>query len=384
MRYQLDERESDLYGVGGELAREFGPDYWRQHARDRAFPRELWVAIGERGHLGTLVPADRGGAGGSLLDLTLVSEGLAAAGLPILTLITGPGLALPAIARAGSTMLRSEVLPGLLSGTQLVGFAITEAAAGSNVLRIETRAELVGDEIVVRGTKLYTSIADIADHIMVVARTQEPVGDRLGFTLVVVPRDCPGLTITPIETTLSCPERQCRLSFDDVRLRRDHLVGEPARGLQLLAPALAAERVLQGALSCGIGQYCIDRAREFTLDRKLYRGPIAALQGVQHPLAEVHAGVAGARHLVRHAAVADDEGDPGAVGLASTATFAAGLAGWRAADTALQCLGGRGYTVEGELHVMAGLARLLRSAPVNAQAALSAIGELVLGMPRSY
>ncbi len=384
LRYRIDEREQRLFDVGADLVGEFGRTYWRDHIRRREFPAELWAAIGERGHLATLVAEERGGTGGGLCDLALLTEGVAAAGFPMLTMITGPGLAIPAIAAQGSETLRREVLPSLLAGSALVAFAITEAVAGSNILNVATTAEISGGEVVITGEKLYTSIADVADHIMVVARTHDPGRDRLGYTLVVVPRGLPGLWVENVDTTIAAAERQSRVTLDRVTLPVDAIVGEPAAALRVLAPALSAERVLSGALSCGIGQYCLGVARTHALGRHLFNGPIAALQGVQHPLAEAHTTLAGARHLVRAAALADDDGDADAFGLANMACLAAGTAGWGAADAALQCTGGLGYTSDGELHDMAGLARLLRSAPVNAQSALSAIGEVVLGMPRSY
>lgn len=173
------------------MAEEFDRAWWRDHLENGRFPRELWRRLGEHGHLGTMVPRDDGGSGGTVTELALVTEGLAASGFPLLALITGPGLALPVIAASGARSLREKVLARALSGEELIAFSITERDAGSNILAIATRAEVVGDEVVLTGAKVYSSVADIAEHTLIVARTPDPGSDRLGFSVVLVPADAP-------------------------------------------------------------------------------------------------------------------------------------------------------------------------------------------------
>lgn len=383
MDVHLPKRQQELLEFGRSLADAFDRDYWHAHVDERGFPFELWAAIGDAGHLGTLVPAACGGAGGSLLDLALLAEGIAAAGFPLLTMITGPGLGLPAIARHGSDQQRTKILPDLLSGRSVLAFAITEAETGGNLARLATRAVPDGERWLLSGTKSYTSLADVAEHVLVVARTPGPQPDRDGFTLFLIPTDVGGFEIEPMDTRVAMPERQCQLRFDAVSLGAEHLVGDPGRALQVLLPGLVAERVVSAALSCGLGQHALDLATDYTRSRTVFDDPIAAHQGVQHPLARACIRVEAARLLVRRAAELADAGER-ADGIANMAVFAAGEAGFEASDTALQAHGGYGYTQRADLYASHQLARLLRSAPVHAESALNAVGELVLGLPRSY
>ena len=375
--------QGDWYGMGAEMASRFDRSYWVEAVERRRFPMEVWRALGAGGRLGVMVPPEYGGRGLGLVELTAMTEGLAAAGFPILSLITSTGLALPAIARAGRPALRDELLPSLCRGEGLVVFAITEAGAGSNIMNLATTAEVGKGHVVLNGTKAYASAADAADHVMVVARTPDPDRDRLGFTVVLVPTDTPGLRMEPAPTRLAIPERQSVLHFDNAEVPLDYVVGEPARGLRVLAAAPVAERVLMAALAVGIGRFCLERGVEHSRQRVLHDRPIGAYQGVQHPLARAHVGLAGAHLLLEEAARSGDR-DPGAVATADVACVAATTAGFEAADSALQVMGGLGYTTSGEIHSMHQLARLLRSAPVHTESCLNNIAEQILGLPRSW
>ena len=386
MDFNLDDVQQAIFGVGRRLRESFDRSYWQRCLDERRYPFELWAELGAGGHLGLLVPEERGGAGLGLQEMGLLTEGLAAAGFPLLTMITGPGLALPALAKHGSARHRRELLPDLLAGRKVLPFAITEAAVGSNLLRLRTRAEPEGERFVLSGTKDFTSAADVADHIMVLARTPDPETEgkhRDGFTLFVVPTGADGFVRTPCDTQVPMPERQCTLGFERVELEREDLVGAPGGALGILAPALVAERVIAASLACGLGQYALDLAAPYAATRKVFGQPLGAHQGVQHPLARGATRIELARLMIRRAAWEADSGLR-AERSANMACWAAGEAGCEATDAALQVHGGYGYTREAEVHSLFQIARLLRSAPVNAESALNAIGELVLGLPRSY
>ena len=382
MDYRPTPDEERLLAVGRELSERFGRAYWLDHLARREFPRELWRALGEAGHLGLLVPAEVGGRGRGLLDLALLAEGLAAAGLPQLAIVTGPGLALPAIGRAGTPELRRDILPDLLTGRALAAFAITEASAGTDLRELETRAEVRGEEVVLTGAKVLTSVADVADHIVVVALTPDAASGRPAPSVVVVPRDARGLVFEAAPTVVAATERQCDLRFEEVVLPRSQVLGAPGAGLAVLADAPLAERVLAASLAVGVGSYALGRAVERSRGRSHRGRPIGALQAVQNPLARAAARLEGARHLVRQAAAAADRREPGALGLSDLALAAAAEAGHGATDAALQAMGGLGYRPEGELAALLGFARLLRSAPVHAEAALAGAARHVLRLPR--
>jgi acyl-CoA dehydrogenase len=386
MDFTIDHTQEEIYRFGRRLAEKFDREYWLERIDERRFPLELWAELGATGHLGILVPESEGGAGLGLTEMALLTEGLALGGFPLLTLITGPGLALPAIARHGSDRARSEILPALLSGRSVMPFAISESAVGSNLMKLRASAEPEGNHFILSGTKNFTSGANVADHVIVLARTPSPTAsdpDRSGFTLLLVPTDAEGFSLSVDETRIPMPEEQCTLCFDRVVLGRDDVVGEPGGPLAVLAPALVNERVVTAALACGLGQYALEKATEYVSQRSVFGQPLGAHQGVQHPLAKARTRIELARLMIRNAAWLADTGGR-ADGAANMATWAAGEAGLEATDAALQAVGGYGYTRDAEVFTSYQLARLLRSAPVNAESALNAIGELVLHLPRSY
>ena len=386
MDFSLSPVQQQIYEFGGRLAEKFDRGYWLDRVDKGEFPVELWAELGATGHLGILVPEEQGGAGLGLTEMALLAEGLAVAGFPVLTLITGSALALPAIARYGTAKQRSEILPPLLTGRSVTPFAITEAAVGSNIMNLRTRAEPDGESFVLSGTKNFTSGADVAERVMVLARTPAPASSerqRDGFTLFLVPTQAKGFRISIDDTRVPMPEQQCTLSFDRVVLGPDEIVGVPGGALMVLAPALVHERVVAAALSCGLGQFALDKAAAYTSDRAVFGQPLAAHQAVQHPLARARTRIEMVRLLIRQAAWLCDTGQR-ADGAANMASWAAGEAGFEAADAALQAHGGYGYTRSAEIFAVQQIARLLKSAPVNAESALNAVGEIVLGLPRSF
>ncbi|MGH8530046.1 MAG: acyl-CoA dehydrogenase family protein [Nevskiales bacterium] len=364
-----------------DIAQSFGDGYWREQADQREFPRELWRALGEAGLLGVLVPKQFGGREGSARHLVAVAESLASAGLPLLTLITGPGLALPVIARHAAASLRDELLPRLLRGESVVAFAITEGNAGTNLFNLTTRLIPVGDGYKLSGTKNYTSAANVADAIVVVARTAGVSRDE--FSLVLLPTDAPGFSCELDDTQVPLPERQCTLRFDDIAINNDQLLGRAGEGLRVLAPALVTERLVSAALSCGIGQYALNKGVARARKREVFAAPLGRHQAVQHALARAAIELRAAQLLLQDACTIADTAAR-ADGAANMACYAAGQAGFAAVDAALQVQGGMGYTRSSGLTMYHQLARLLRSAPVHAESALNAVGEMVLGLPRSY
>lgn len=229
-----------LWAEAADVAAGFGDRYWRECAERRVFPHEVWRALGGAGLLGILVPTEYGGREQGPAELALVAAAVAAGGIPLLTLITGPGLALPAIARHGSAACRESLLPQLLTGNEVVAFAITEAGAGSNILNLKTSLEPDGNGYRLRGTKQFTSAADVAGHVVVVARTAEE--QRMGFSLVLVPTNAPGFVREESAVRVALPERQSTLRFDDVQIARDQVLGGPGAGLRVAGKRLGIIR----------------------------------------------------------------------------------------------------------------------------------------------
>lgn len=363
----------------------YGHDYFVRTARAGGNPRELWAELGAAGLLGAAIDERYGGGGGGMTHLAVITEELAAAGVPLMLLALSPAVCATILGRHGSEEQRRRWLPGMASGELVMAFAITEPDAGSNTHRIRTTATRDGDGWLLQGSKYYVSHVDNAQAVLVVARTGEPDARGRGrLSLFIVERDAPGVSATPIPVEIVSPERQFVLTFDGVRLPADALVGEADRGLAALFSGLNPERIGSAALLNGISRYALAKARRYARERVVWDVPIGAHQALAHPLARAHVETEAARLLTARAAAVYDAGLDRAGGAANMAKFAAGEAAAHALDAAIQVHGGNGVATEYGLATLSGLVRLFRIAPVSSEMILNHIAQHELGLPKSY
>lgn len=365
------------------IAGRFGSDYYVRKAEAGEATTELWHALGERGYIGVNLPEEYGGGGAGLTELTLVCEETAAQGAPLLLLLVSSAICGEVIATYGSSAQRKRWLPGLASGENKVVFAITEPDAGSNTHRLTTTAVRHGDGYLLRGQKHYISGVDEAVAVLVVARTGTDDQGRAQLSLFVVDSDAPGLTRTPLPVSVSLPERQFVLHFDDVRVGADRLIGTEGGGLAQIFHGLNPERITGAAVCVGIGRYVLSKAATYASTRVVWDSPVGAHQGVSHPLAKAKIEIELAALMTAKAASLHDRGEP-AGEAANMAKYAAAEAALAAVDAAIQCHGGNGLSTEYGLLPYWGLARLLRIAPVNREMVLNYVAQHSLGLPRSY
>jgi hypothetical protein len=283
------------------------------------------------------------------------------------------------IARHGTEAQRERWLPGIAAGTTRFCFAFTEPEAGSNANRLRTAVTRPGEGLRLNGQKTYISALESSEAMIVVAADPE----RDGLTIVVLPLPCDGLTHHPV--TMSAPffEDQWHVFYDDVRVPDAAVLGEPGKGGRVLFDGLNPERLVVASQAVGVGRWSLARAAEYASQRVVFDVPIGAHQAVQHPLAEALVALEGAWMLVQRAARLYDAG--AAAGLESNmAKIAACDAGLAAADSALQCFGGSGYTDDTMLLQRFTYMRLLRTVPVARELALNHVATAGLGLPRSY
>ncbi len=386
MDFALTDEQQRILDYGGDLARQYDNRYWRDHARRHAFPREMFDQIARDGFLGLMVPEEYGGAGLGMTEMALFMEGTANHGIPLLSIVVGPCMALSHLAKHGSEHHRTDLLPAAIRGEISFCFAITEPGAGSNSMQMTTLARRKGNRFSLSGEKTYITAADVSDHCLVVARTT-PHGQVSrktdGFTLFVVDLKAKGVALQRVKITIPVPEEQFTVFFDDVDLGPEDVVGQVDEGFSILFDTLNPERIIVAALCCGVGRWALNQAVAYASERRVFGQPIGAHQGVQHPLAKAHAAVELASLMARRAAWEFDRGLPAGAS-SNMAKYAAAEAGIEAVDAALQAHGGAGYTEDTGIYEMYPLMRLLRTAPVNRELCLSYIGEKVMGLPRSY
>jgi alkylation response protein AidB-like acyl-CoA dehydrogenase len=387
----MDLRETDeqrlLRSSVAAMAARYGHDYLMEKARTGAKTTELWADAAAAGYLGVAVPAEYGGGGAGMVELTIVAEEIAAAGCPLLLIVVSPAIAASVIARSGTLDQKERWLPRFADGSVRMSFAITEPDAGSNSHRISTTARRDPDRGGWRltGTKYYISGVDETDATLVVARLEDAATGTLRPAMFVVPTDTPGMTYQPIEMAIHSPERQFTVFLDDAFVPDDALVGGEEAGLAALFAGLNPERITVAAYINGLARYALRKGAAYARDRTVWQAPIGSHQAIAHPLAKAHVEVELARLATTRAAWLYDEGDQAAAGeAANMAKYASAEAAINAVDAAVQAHGGNGMSVEYGVGTLIGAVRAARIAPVSREMILNYIAQHSLGLPKSY
>jgi Acyl-CoA dehydrogenases len=391
----MDLRETDeqqlLRSSVAAMAAKYGHEYLIDKARTGGKTTELWKEAGDNGYLGVAVPAEYGGGGAGMVELSIVAEEIAAAGCPLLLIVVSPAIAASVIATSGTVDQKERWLPRFADGSVKMSFAITEPDAGSNSHRITTtaRRDPEGKGWRLSGTKYYISGVDETDATLVVARLDaagdHSVAGTLRPAMFIVPTDTPGMTYQPIEMAIQSPEKQFTVFFDDALLPDDALVGGEEAGLAALFAGLNPERITVAAYSNGLARYALRKGTDYAKERTVWKAPIGSHQAIAHPLAKAHVEVELARMATTRAAWLYDQGDHAGAGeAANIAKYAAAEAAINAVDAAVQAHGGNGMSVEYGVGTLIGAVRTARIAPVSREMILNYIAQHTLGLPKSY
>lgn len=376
---------SELRATVSKLARSYGRAYLKEVVKEKRQPTELWEDLGRAGFLGVHLPEEYGGGGGGIADLSIVIEENAAAGIPLFMIVISPSIAGPIIATHGSDEQKAHWLPGIASGELKVAFSITEPDAGLNTHNIATSVTArTGGGWTLNGQKYWTSGADEADALLVVARSDQPDERGRGrLSLFLVPTDTPGITLQEIDSALCLPEKQFVVFYDDVEVLERNIIGGEGEGLRQVFTGLNPERIAAASMANGIGRYAVESGATYAKNRQVWSTPIGAHQGVAHPLARSHIEVQSSRLLCSHAAQLFDA-DLDASEASNMAKFCAGQAATNALDRAIQVHGGNGLSNEFNLSDLWFVARMFRTAPVSEEMILNHIAQHSLGLPKSY
>jgi alkylation response protein AidB-like acyl-CoA dehydrogenase len=351
-----------------------------------------WQALAAAGFFAAIVPKGDGGSGAGLFPIVFALEELATLGggnnLAVLTTV-----ATMAIAGGGSEALRERFLPRLARGELRFCLAITEPEAGFNILRARTFARRSGDHYIIDGSKIYISGADVADYMLLLARTKsiddctaEGLPKTYGVSVFLVDARAAGISRRPIRAHGDGGLVPQELTIKGLKVSADDRVGEEHLAALALFAAFNPERILFAAQALGMSQYCLDRACQHARERRVFKGPIGAYQSIQHPLAEVKIRQEAVRLAAYRAAWCFDQGrDPIEVSVhANGAKLLASELATKAVDAAIDAFGGKGFDEEyGIIHLLA-QSRLMKTSPISNALVLNSIAEHVLGLPRSY
>jgi alkylation response protein AidB-like acyl-CoA dehydrogenase len=312
------------------------------------------------GLLGMLVPEAYGGAELDMLGVALAVEELGwACGGTALSVAAHNGLGCGPLVLFGSDEQKQRWLPGLASGAKgLAALALTEPGTGSDLGSVQTRAERVGSEWVIRGSKAWITNVSVASIVITLCRTQ-PGGGSHGFSLFVVPVDAPGLHVGAPEKKMGVRASPTHaLTYDAVRVPLDHVLGEPGQGLPQTLKVLDGGRISIGALSVGLARAALEAAQRYAQERQAFGVPLASHQAIQWMIADAATQIEAARLLVHQAAWLKDRGKPFTLQAAMAKLFASEMAEV-VCRNAIQILGSYGYSSEYPVERMYRDARLM-------------------------
>jgi alkylation response protein AidB-like acyl-CoA dehydrogenase len=348
MDFQLTEEQT----MWRQSVHEFAAKEIRPHAaemdRTATFHAEAFRKMAPLGLLGLTVPEDLGGAGVDAIGAALAIEELGwADGGTALSASAHNGLGCAPIAMFGSRAQKERWLPALATGEKgLAALALTEPGGGSDLAGgVATVAERKGDEYVIRGSKAWITNCSVGSLVVTLCRT-DPSAGRRGFSLLVVPLDAPGLTIHPPEHKMGVRSSPTHgLTYDDVRVPADHLLGTPGEGLHQTFQVLDGGRISIGALSVGLARAAHEEALRYAVERRAFGAPLAQLQAIQFMLADAATHIEAARWLVLHAAWLKSQGEAHTKEAAMAKLFASEMAE-TVCRNAIQVLGSYGYSSE--------------------------------------
>lgn len=370
------------------LCAKFGDDYWLARDQDGEFPEEFCRAIADHGYMGIAMPEEFGGSGLGITEAAILMQAISqsGAGNGGVSSVSLGIFGLNPVVRFGSPEQKQRMLPPVIKREDIACFGVTEPNTGLDTTRLKTRAVRQGDRYVVHGQKIWTSTAQVANKILLIARTadeSESVKPIDGLSLFYTDLDRSKVEIRRIEKM----GRKCvdsnQVFIDGLEIPVENRIGEEGKGFRYLLHGINPERILIAAGLVGLGRAALKRATDYAKEREVFGRPIGMNQAIQHPLAENWAELEAANLMAFRAAQLYDRGeDAGA--MANAAKYLAAEAGFKACNTAILTHGGMGYAKE--YHVERYLREVIihRLAPITPHLILCYIAERVLGLPKSY
>jgi acyl-CoA dehydrogenase len=379
-----DEQELFRRTMHEMVEKEFSKSYCREVESREEFPWDLWEKLTGAGLTGVGVPEEFGGQGGGIIEQVILDEELSRtmAGLYWLlgiTLFDGK-----AIASSGTEEQKQRFLPEIAAGKLMCAISLTEPGGGTDALgAMKTRARKVDGGWVINGTKMWSTLAHVADRLFLIARTSsESPRSHHGITVFFCDAKAEGVTATPIPKLGMRSLGSCEIQLEDVFVADEDVLGEVDKGWSVLAPTLNSERIMNGANCTGALVGVLEDMVAYSKERIVFGKPLGQMQAVQHMIADTYAGLEISRLLTYRAAWLHSLGRP--CGIESTmAKLVASEQCFAGADRGMQVLGGYGYALEYDMQRYWRDMRLYRVAPINNEMGRNFLAES-FGLPRSF
>jgi acyl-CoA dehydrogenase len=366
----------------------FDDDYWLKRDKEGGFPHDFYQAMADGGWIGICIPEEYGGSGLGITEAAIMASTIAesGAGMSGASAVHINIFGLNPVVVFGTEEQKHRMLRPMAEGREKACFGVTEPNTGLNTTQLKTMAVRQGDKYVVNGQKVWISTAQVADKILLLARTtplEEVKNPSHGLSLFYTDFDRSKIEVHEIEKMGRKAVDSNELFIDGLEIPIEDRIGEEGEGFKYILHGMNPERVLIAGEAIGLGRVALEKAKNYANERIVFNRPIGQNQGIQHPLAICWAELEAAWLMVMSAAWQYDNGQPCGAN-ANAAKYLAGEAGFHACETAVMTHGGFGYAKEFHVERYLRESMIPRIAPISPQLALCYIAERVLGMPKSY
>lgn len=366
----------------------YQPEYWLNLDREGVFPSEFHKGMAEAGWLGIAMPESVGGAGLGITEAAIMMQAVSEAGggMTAASSVHGPVFSMQPVNIFGTEEQKQRMIPPVLSGEHKICFAVTEPNTGLDTTKLKCRAEKKDGGYLVNGEKIWISVAQVANKMLLLARTTplDQVKKKTeGLSMFFTDLDRSKIEVRVIHKMGRHAVDSNMLFISDLWIPEEDRIGPEGAGFKQILHGLNPERVLLGAEAVGLGRLAIQRAAQYAKERIVFDRPIGMNQGIQHPLAKCWANLEAANLMVMKAATLFDKGQDCGVE-ANTGKYLAAEAGFEACHTAMLTLGGMGYAQEYHIERYLRESMIFRIAPISPHLILNYIAERVLELPKSY
>ena len=388
MDFNYTPEQNEVREAIAAVCKNFGDDYWLQRDREGGFPTELHQALAKGGWLGICIPEAYGGSGLGISEAAVMMQAIAqsGAGMSGASAIHMNIFGLNPVVVFGTNEQKQRMLPPLVAGKERSCFAVTEPNTGLDTTQLKTRAERKNDRYVVNGQKVWISTAQVAEKMLLLARTTpaDKVAKKTeGLSLFYTTMNRSQIEVREIEKMGRKAVDSNQVFFDNFEIPFEDRIGEEGKGFEYILHGINPERILIAAEALGLGLVALDRASKYARERVVFGRKIGENQGIQHPLAEDWMELEAARLMVMNAAWRYDKGLSCGIE-ANAAKYLAAEAGFKACQQAVMTHGGFGYAKEYHVERYMREVMLTRIAPISPQLIMCFIAEKALGLPRSY
>ena len=343
MLIQLTEEQKMLRDMVREFTKkEIEPrDKWMD---ENGFDWDLYHKIAAAGFMGANIPEEFGGGGGGIMDTTIIAHEMAKGSASIATFMGAHWLGANLVLENGTDEQRAKYMPEAAAG-KIFAFGLTESSAGSDAAGIKSIATETEDGWVLNGSKAWITNSGVADYYIILAMTDPELGTK-GISAFLMDKDVEGLIVGKFEEKMGCRgSATCELSFNNIKLPKEALLGVRGKGFKMAMETLDIGRITAAAICAGIAEHATTMAAQYANERKAFGKPIKAFQGVAFRFADMYAETQAMEFRAYDAAATKDAGQRCTLNAAAAKLFATE----HCVDICIQAqqvFGGNGYSKE--------------------------------------